>query len=427
MKLWISIVLFGFSTVATYGQDRFRAAYREELTFPTLTPRRVLLLDFGDWNGIWAGFPKGKWDPLKETAPFHDPRRYYVKRVSDGERIPVERIDFACIKDDPKKPCKVSAPDYFSAYLVLNPTQLRPKDKVVVFLIPPGQAAAPSNDKNPRSNEVDILQTPRLKVGLDPSYIPSQELLNGKKRPVGHLGADLTISDIPIWGGFARSFFKTENALSTDGKDKSSKIETRWMVLERALPVGWYMPVQIETKALGNQTADNLSWVNSAGISGLIPWRWTRKAFYNEFFQVPVSPIWRLNAQHEYRARRDVEASKKFPDRNTFRLFGEMAWSPIRLLPSAGSDTLTLEMLGRGWYFPSDRNKLGVKIRRLEGLVEISILVPITKFSFTGAALVSDEKSKAKQRVRIKYSAGANEANGFQHSSQLSLGVEIVK
>jgi hypothetical protein len=416
---------------------RFDAVFRQEVTYPTLTPRYVLRLDLGDWNGTWAGFPDPQWRQVKTsdlakdpslarfTRPYHDPARYYVRR-QDTERIPVERIDFPRCTEQSDF-CEPGGPDYFSVYLVLDPTRLRAQDKVTVFLLPPNHTGGPDASKNPASNEVTLPDLRRVQVILDPSYVPSQELTNGRKRPVAHLGAGINIDRIGLWRGFARSYVRAESILSTDAKDKASKVEARWMVLERALPGPWYLPVHLETKVLGNQTADNVSSVTSAGISGLIPWRWTRKAFYGDYFQIPVSPIWRFSAQHEYRARQTVAAAARFPDANAFRMFGEMSWSPIRLLPSPGSDTLTLEMLGRGWYFPRDRNALGQRIERLEGYFEVSVLVPITKFQFTGSALVSDDASKAKQRIRIKYSVGANEANAFLHSSQISLGVEIIK
>lgn len=423
--------------VAACGQPapgpRFDTRFRNEVTYPSLTPRYVLRLDFGDWNGIWAGLSDPQWRPVSAaelaktpslarfTAPFHDPARYYIRR-GDTERLPVERIDFArCREADTF--CQPGGPDYFSVYLVLDPTRLRANDKVTVFLIPPGQSGGPRPD-TPASNEVTLPAIRRTRVSLEPSYVPSQELTNGKKRAVAHLDANISIDNIPLWRRFGRSYVRLENVLSTDAKDKSSKVEARWMALERALPGRWYLPLQVETKLVGNQAGDRLSHVSSAGVSGLIPWRWTRKAFYGELLQLPVSPIWKVAAQNEFRIRRD---ENKYPDRNAFRLFGEMSWAPIRLLPSSGADTLTVEALGRAWYYPSDRNTLQRKIARVEGYFEISLLVPLTKLQFEGAALVIDEKSKAKQRVRLKYSNGANEANSFLHSSQLSIGMEVIK
>ena len=42
-------------------------------------------------------------------------------------------------------------------------------------------------------------------------------------------------------------------------------------------------------------------------------------------------------------------------------------------------------------------------------------------FALTGSS------KDLKQRVRIKYAAGANEANGWKHFSQLTIGVEATK
>jgi hypothetical protein len=418
--------LLGGVSILAFSQARVPAQYRDEVTYPSLTPRHVIKLDFGDWNGIWDPLgPRPAWDPLDKTAPFHDTSRYYVQNLTTTERVPFQRVEFPkCAKDDPD--CKTDF-DYTSAYLIFRPGQLRKEDKVAVFLIPPGQSGTPSGARNPRSNDVTIPALPPLQVALNPSYVPDLTLPDKTKHSVGHLAVGLTSQDVNLWRGHARSYFTTDALFSSDHKDPANKFDSRWTVAERALPGNWYLPVFLESKVVGDQRAENLSWVNSAGISGLIPWGWTRKALTGDLVQIPVSPIWRFAVQNEYRANQDAAAQKEFPDQNAIRLFGELTWDPIRLLPSKGSDTVTLELAGRGWYLPSDRNASGNKIERLEGQIEVSLLVPITKFQFNAPSLVANDKSAAKQRIRIRYAAGANEAQAFRHSAQLSLGVEFVK
>ena len=426
MKLKILCLLGGISVMAS-GQARFGAAYRDEVTYPSLTPRHVVKLDFGDWSGIWSAFggTPASWDPLNNTAPFHDRSRYFVKRLDTGERVQFERVEFPkCAKDDVN--C-TTGDDYFSAYLVFRAGELSKGLMVTVYLVAPGQTGDPTDAANPRSADITIPALPPVQLALTPSYVPDAVLADKSKRNVGHLAVNLLTQDTNLWRGHARSYFKTDALFSSDHKDPANKFDARWMVAERALPGSWYLPVFLESKAVGDQRAENLSWVNSAGISGLIPWAWTRKALTGDLVQIPVSPIWRFSIQNEYRAIQTQAAKKKFPDNNAMRVFGELTWDPIRLLPGRGTDTLTLELAGRGWYLPSDRNQFNQKIERLEGQIEVSLLVPITKFMFDSPSLVSNDASAAKQRIRIRYAAGANEAQAFEHSSQLSLGVEFVK
>ncbi|HEV2387208.1 MAG TPA: hypothetical protein VGS20_08130 [Candidatus Acidoferrales bacterium] len=56
----------------------------------------------------------------------------------------------------------------------------------------------------------------------------------------------------------------------------------------------------------------------------------------------------------------------------------------------------------------------------------MSLLIPLSKLSFLGRGLnflAGGDPNKA--RIRVKYSAGANDANGFAHSRLWSYGIEV--
>jgi hypothetical protein len=170
-----------------------------------------------------------------------------------------------------------------------------------------------------------------------------------------------------------------------------------------------------------------LSSVTSTGFRTLIPWAAAKPVLYNPLFQAPVSPELQFDAQYERRIRQDPQAASDSPKKDVFRVFGQIAWKPIRIFPgSVKPDTIDLELLGKGWYIPNDRDMFNKRKDRLEGLLEVSLLVPLTKLNFSGSQLLETGGS-ATQRIRIKYSIGANDANGFKHSKQLSLGVEMIK
>ena len=60
---------------------------------------------------------------------------------------------------------------------------------------------------------------------------------------------------------------------------------------------------------------------------------------------------------------------------------------------------------------------------RLEGYFQASVLVPVSKVAVSDTGLATAQKG-TKTQIRVQYSLGANEANGFKHSSRLSIGVE---
>jgi hypothetical protein len=105
---------------------------------------------------------------------------------------------------------------------------------------------------------------------------------------------------------------------------------------------------------------------------------------------------------------------------------GQTTWKPIYPLPSKDKGAfLALEVTGKGWFMPNDGKANGSSMKRLERYLEISLLVPITKLNFQAFALAGSSKD-LKQRMRVKYAAGANEANGWKHFSQLTIGVEAI-
>jgi hypothetical protein len=391
------------------------ATYRVETVYPSMTERHVVKLDVSDWDGIWAargGAPDiAKW-------PWTDARRYYVRRAANGERVPVERVDVPGFFKDP---------DNISLlYLVLDPAEkLREDDELEVLLLRDNKAA--SLGKAPVSNRFKVAGIQKYNAGLTPSYAANQALIDGSKRNVAHLEQTLEVHELYSLGSKARGYLNVDNIFSTDWKDKSTQIQAIWGIFERSLASSWFIPVHLETELAGDQRMRYSSSVTSLGLRTLMPWKFTKPALYNGFVQAPVAPLFQLDAQFERRMPRTSDFEKKFPQRNVGRFEAQMSWSTIQLLPQSGSEKLSLEIAGKAWYLPRDRNTLNRPIERLEGEMETSLLVPLAKFSLSGLNFVTDEKAKATQRVRIKYVHGAIESLGFLHSSQLSVGVEFVK
>jgi hypothetical protein len=305
------------------------------------------------------------------------------------------------------------------AFLTLDESQIRRGDELKVILV-----AGDAKFAGKSATTVGSLKP--YTVGLNPNFVPNQDLRNGKKRNVGQLGVNLDVPLLFPHFRAARSYLNSDSLFSTDAKDKTSKMNLT-QGFERSLIKSWFIPIGWENKVQGNQTADNFSFLSSLGLRSILPWGWTSPGLYNELVQAAVSPEFDFAGQYERRLRQDAEFRRTNPRRDLLRIAGQTTWKPIYLLPSKDkAASLALEVTGKGWFIPNDEKANGSTMKRLEGYFEISLLVPITKLNFQAFALAGSSKV-LKQRMRIKYAAGANEANGWKHFSQLTIGVEAIK
>jgi hypothetical protein len=264
-------------------------------------------------------------------------------------------------------------------------------------------------------------------IGLTPSYGANQQLTNGVKRNVGHVEITADVNHLYNWGDRARGYLHIDHIFSTDAKDKGSQMMATWGIFERSLASSWFIPIHLEEKLQGDQEVRYSSSVTSLGLRSLMPWKFTRPTLYNAFVQAPVPPLFQFDVQYEQRMPRIDAMKKLYPRRQQQRTEAQMSWTSIQLLPQRGAQLLCLEIVAKGWYLPWDQNSLKRPMQRLEGNLEASLLVPLTRVTLTGLNFVTDDKAKASQRIRVKYVHGANEVLGFIHSSQLSLGLEVIK
>jgi hypothetical protein len=272
------------------------------------------------------------------------------------------------------------------------------------------------------SKEIKVSSATSVSLSLTPNFVQSEALTNGQKRPVGQLNVAFDELSLTSTTPF-RTHLTTSSTFSSDAKDNSSNVNLLFGV-ERSLMRSWYLPWHTDTKMIGDQVIDNLSWVSSTGVTTIVPWGWTRSFLNNPVLDAPVSPEITLDAQIEHRIRRDAAAQKKFADKDAFRLHGSGSWTPIRLLKGDGNgDYVSLELAGQGWYLPHQHDFANVLKDRLEGYFQASVLVPVSKVAVSDTGLATAQKG-TKTQIRVQYSLGANEANGFKHSSRLSIGVE---
>ena len=347
---------------------------------------------------------------LKVTSP--DLKRIKLTAIKSDYSVAVNGtvVNHILLGVRPAKDGVTGAIDPSVVYLILRGRVFNKGDKVAVSFGPNA------------SKEIEVSGDSGLTLGLTPNFVQSQALRNRVKRPVGQLNVSFDEMTLTSSTPF-RTHLTTNSTLSSDAKDSSSNVNLLFGV-ERSLMRSWYLPWHTDTKMIGDQVIDNLSWVSSTGVTTIVPWAWTRSLLNNPLLDAPVSPEFTFEGQLERRIRRDAAAQRKFADKDAFRLHASGRWTPIRFLKGDGhGDYISLEFVGQGWFIPRQHDSAGVLKDRLEGYFQAAVLVPLSKLEISDTGLAT-AKTGTKTQIRVQYAVGANEANGFKHSSRLSIGVE---
>ena len=107
--------------------------------------------------------------------------------------------------------------DWAVVYLILIKPNIKKDDKLVVTV------TDPKSKRTAKSNELKAAGSSNVSFGLAPSFVQSEALDNGAKRPVGQLEVTLDEQNIPLSQSF-RTHFTTDSIVSSDGKDKKSDV-----------------------------------------------------------------------------------------------------------------------------------------------------------------------------------------------------------
>lgn len=441
MKLLITLILLCCNVALAVGpcpaapvpaSVSMSLAYdRSVKMFPSLTPRIELKISTINLVNVVG-------DENRFIAQSGIPAAYLVMRQNPAtgdynQPVKVEAIDNDLLFSHPPG----ANNEQHLVYLQLAPGELHTGDHIKVCLLTAPAEGRPQT--NYESEDLSVTVPVGYTINVTPSYVAKQELNNGQKRDVGHFDLNFDVPYVPASPRFAAWYWTGKSTLSTDGKDKSSAVSVA-TGLRRNLLRTTYLPAFLEAKGYGNQTADNASAMVQAGFNALFP-SWKKVANWgdwlsNSVLDAPVPPELTFAVQNEWRIEQDPDTKKKFPGERSFRLFAQTNWAPILLLPppkdsrTIDPGALSIEFLGKAWYMPHEQRLDGAFVQRLEGDVEISLLIAVSKLSFTrqkddSISLTSGDAPK--QRIRLKYMRGANEANGFTHVHQLSIGIESSK
>lgn len=380
------------------AQGRLPVGSEAVTEYPSLVPRNVLKVS------LPIG-PAG-WNPEHAKAL----QSYEVVDQTTQQRVPISAVHFPFFPDTQK-------PNYAIAYLVLPPRP--PKHAVKVVIID-------EDGTRHESGNVDLSKLPQLSFSVNPQAAPNEQLTTGAKRDVGQFAVTFDLPELsPNWRA-ARTYVHSENLFSTDERDSKSKFDVKTGI-ERSLLNSWLVPGHLEADVQGDQVANNLSFVTGGGVKAILPWAFTAQALNNSIAQIPFLPTFAFDIQYERRINQDVKSKAKFPNKNGMRLHEENLWAPINLVPGPLRNAVSVELHGQAWLLPLDKTKAGRGAPRLEGAGDASLLISLTPISKLPGLNLLMSTDPGKTRIRIKYSAGADEANGFKHSHQTTYGLELIK
>jgi len=262
-------------------------------------------------------------------------------------------------------------------------------------------------------------------LSITPQAVPSEKLTTGKTSDVGQVSASITDPYLFRSVHFARTYLSSTDLISTNERDSKSAIAAT-LGLERNTSASWYIPVHFESSMQGNQATTNLSFLFVGGFQTIFPWK-NPTLFYNPVIQASISPVFVFNVQYERRVRQDSTSKTNVPNVNDMEVAPSLSWTNITLLPGLLKRFAPgIELDLQGWYLPFERNGKNSNASLFQGYGDVSLLIPLNPFQrFPIVSFLTSNPSGA--RVRIKYSDGANAANGFKHSHQVTYGIEIVK
>ena len=390
-------------------EDNLFATHETAKIYPSLTPRSYIQVGYGHLLD----------DPTTYEPPAAQvPGTWLLRKTGEATLFSPEKVEILEHAGEKKG----------VAYLILKPHTVKKGDKLVVCMKVMRKGNGSELVLLRNKGIVDVKSDPdSYTLRIEPTTAPNQQLNDGTKKTVGQFQLKLDVPSLIPDQNIARFYLKSENLFSTASEDKTSKVDIKAGAMRSLLP-SWYVPWGLEGRLIGNQTFKNGSFIASARAATILPWKWSSSFLFNDAVKAPVSPEFDLAAQYERRFEQDQQAVMSHANEDSFRLFGQVAWNPIHLLPGKGftARDITLEMLAKGWWFPDEKTNMGNRVSKLEGRLEVSLVVPLAGLNLSGIFIKAPIEGTG-SRLRIKYSDGANEANGFTHSSEFTLSVEVLK
>lgn len=389
--------------------------------YPSLTPRTYIRAGFAATAQMAADRKDIVFAPSR-------PDTWVFVRDKDGVQLHPARVDVNVRS--------------FVAHLFLPPNEPVPATYTLYVKIE--RAGYSVCRRYADDSKIKVVERDPFTLKLDPALAPAASRPKDSTKdkndtfPAGRLGITFDYPSL-IDNPFARLFFHLDTVLSTDSKDKQTKLEPRFGI-ERSLLSSWYVPVRLDTKYSGNQSGANQSLVTSLGAQTILPWGWTRDVLWNSVIKAPISPTLEISPQWEHTVESDTTKL-----RNHFRLAGDFHWNPIFLqlltsLLSKGdtakeeptADQIVLDVRTKFWWMPDERDTKNLR-SELEYRLELGLIIPFSTLSsvispeFLSGLTKKEQKANGSARAVLKYTSGANEANGFRRSDEFTFNIEYVK
>jgi hypothetical protein len=443
LKTVLTLALFSVPIHNAVGQDQPVSA-KTYVRYPSLTPVTAVVLSIGQfgtatYSAVETAAQDSKWNCAS-------PDFYKVAVVDKNLKITrTIQIRTVNLPDRDKNGHPLTRCDGLGHPAVIDlilGSQVSATDQIQVFMY---ADRAQTKQLFASDGKLSFSATSFPTFTATPQAAPGESLNNGATRDVGQLSvafADQNLFDKSSVNIYAKS----TDLFSTDSEDAKSAFAVTGG-FQRGLFSRWYSPYHLEETIQGNQTATNLSAVTSLGLNTLAPWHWTDRGLNNDVVYAPLPFEPGIAVQYIHRINQLVNKKTPLLSEDDFNLNPALSWSnisfpfvcklfnhqkktePAKSKPVPGTPPpvcLATELNLGLWYLPLDLTSS--HSQRVDGYGDVSILVPLSDFSFASTALTYVTKGDPmKFQVRIKYADAVNAANNYARTKQWTFGIEALK
>jgi len=442
-KTVITLALIGAPIHLAVGQDQLVSA-KTYVQYPSLTPVTAVALNIGQfgtatYSAVETAVHDSNWSC---ASPDFFKVAVVDKNLKITRTLEIRAINLPDRDKNGRPLTQCDGSGHPAVIDLILGSQISTSDQIQVFMY---VDKAQTKQLFASDGKLSFTATSFPSFTATPQAAPGESLNNGAKRDVGQLS--VAFADQNLFGNSSVNIYaKSTDLFSTDAEDAKSAFAVTGG-FQRGLFSRWYSTYHLDETIQGNQTASNLSAVTSLGFNTLPPWHWTDGALNNAFIYAPLPFEPTIAAQYTHRINQLVTKKSPLLSEDDFTLNPAVSWSNIsfpfvcklfnhqkktdaaKSKPAPGTPPpvcLGTELDLGLWYLPLDLTTS--QNQRVDGFGDISILVPLSDFSFASTALTYVTKGDpAKFQVRIKYADTVNAANNYARTKQWTFGIEALK
>lgn len=287
-----------------------------------------------------------------------------------------------------------------------------------------------------------LTSTTKMKVGqttvnffkqftfkLTPSQASNEALIGGGTADTYHFQTNFDGSDL-LRNNNNNLTINFDNLLSLKHNDKAALLDFK--LAYKSTPQNDYsndptksdlddtsFSLNFETNA--NQELSEGQITVGASYNNPLGKKWLR--FSSDLISASSSPLMSFSLNYANRYLQDARISPMNTNPSQLEVEGQFTWDSITLFntgkdPKNASQYPAIKITANGWWMPSETSMAGFNPRRVAGLFQVELDIP-----FGALKLTTAKNGGVAPYFRLLYSTGANPANGFVNSSEVTFGI----